>query len=356
LLFIVLFLLCMGLVMVYSSSSILSIHKFNDSVFYVKKQAIRVIVGLVAMTCFAYFDYRRLAKISAPFCIFFTVLLVMVYVPGIGVEAGGAHRWIDLGVMIQPSEYFKVFYILFLATSFSQMHRHSHKFASLVLPHLLFLTFVSGLVLFQPDLSTALLIALIGCFMIFSLYTSRKVLLTVILIGLATVGYQIWKTPYRLQRVVAFLDPGGHKLDSGYQVIQSKISLGSGGLLGLGLGQSRQKYFYLPEEHTDFIFAVIGEEFGYLGSCVIIGGFLLFLWRGVRIALYRRDSLGKLLAFGITAFITFQVLLNLMVVAGLAPPTGLPLPFLSYGGSAMITNLIGVGILLNISRFCGGLR
>lgn len=351
LLFLILSLLAIGLVMVYSSSSVVSMHKFNDSVFFVKKQAWRILIGLVMMVVFVYLDYRKLVKISAPLCLLFTGMLILVYIPGVGVEGGGAKRWIDFFFRIQPSEYFKVFYILFLAGSLSQLNRVKNKFSNLVLPHLLFLAFVSCLVLFQPDLSTALLIALIGFFMIFSLYTSPRLILIVVLLSSVTLVYQILKTPYRLKRVVAFINPSDHQLNSGYQLIQSKISLGSGGVTGLGLGQSRQKYLYLPEEHTDFIFAILGEEFGFLGSSLIILIFVIFLIRGLRIAIRAPDTVGKLLAYGVTGYITLQVLLNLMVVAGLIPPTGLPLPFLSYGGNAMITNLVGVGILLNISRY-----
>jgi cell division protein FtsW len=356
LLFVTLSLLAIGLVMVYSSSSVVSMHKYDDSVFFVKKQAWRILIGLFLMVVFVYLDYRKLVKISAPLCLLFTALLILVYVPGVGVEGGGSKRWIDFFFRIQPSEYFKVFYILFLAGSLSQISRVKNKFSNLILPHLLFLTFVSALVLFQPDLSTALLIALIGFFMIFSLYSSPKVVFIVAILSTLTLAYQIWKTPYRLRRVVAFLNPADHQLSSGYQLIQSKISLGSGGFIGLGLGQSRQKYLYLPEEHTDFIFAILGEEFGFLGSFLIILGFSIFLFRGIRIALRAPDYTGKLLAYGVTGYITIQVLLNLMVVAGLAPPTGLPLPFLSYGGNAMITNLLGVGILLNISRYVDSSR
>ena len=351
LLFLVLSLLSVGLVMVYSSSSVVSMHQYNDSVFFVKKQAWRILIGLMVMTLFTYLDYRKLATISAPLCLLFTVLLVLVYVPGLGYSAGGAKRWIDVFFRIQPSEYFKIFYIIFLAYSLSQLSRVKNKFSNLVLPHLLFLAFVSALVLFQPDLSTALLIALIGFFMIFSLYSSPKVIFIVGALTSLTMVYQIWRTPYRLKRVIAFVNPSDHQLNSGYQLIQSKISLGSGGFMGLGLGQSRQKYLYLPEEHTDFIFAILGEEFGFLGASIIILLFMILLVRGIRIAIRAPDSIGKLLAYGITGYITLQVLLNLMVVAGLIPPTGLPLPFLSYGGSAMITNLLGVGILLNISRY-----
>jgi len=352
LMFLIFFLLSAGLVMVYSSSSIHSLQTFDDSFFYVRRQVIRVLIGLCSMGFFMFFNYRNIAKISHWLVFIFTVMLCLVFVPGIGVEAGGGKRWIDLIVRIQPSEYFKVFYIVFLAHTLVNLHRHERPFLTRILPHLGYMVLIFGLVLMQPDLSTALLIALIGILMIFCVYSRTWLVVGVISLGLAVVSYQVIFTPYRLKRVIAFMNPGEHELGFGYQVLQSKISLGSGGINGLGLGQSRQKFFYLPEEHTDFIFAVLGEEFGFIGAMLILLAFFLLMSRGLKIARRAPDRLGQLIAFGITGFIIMQVLINMAVVVGLIPPTGVPLPFLSYGGSAMITNLTAMGILLNISAQC----
>ncbi|MEE2923555.1 MAG: putative lipid II flippase FtsW [bacterium] len=352
LMFLIFFLLSAGLVMVYSSSSIHSLQTFDDSFFYVRRQVIRVLIGLCSMGFFMFFNYRNIARISHWLVLVFTVMLCLVFVPGIGVEAGGGRRWIDLIVRIQPSEYFKVFYIVFLAKTLVDIHRHEKPFLTRILPHLAYMVVIFGLVLMQPDLSTALLIALIGILMIFCVYSRPSLVAGVLLLGLAVVSYQVVFTPYRLKRVVAFMNPGEHELGSGYQVLQSKISLGSGGIQGLGLGQSRQKFFYLPEEHTDFIFAVLGEEFGFIGAMLVLLAFFLLMSRGLKIARRAPDRLGQLIAFGITGFIIMQVLINMAVVVGLIPPTGVPLPFLSYGGSAMITNLTAMGILLNISAQC----
>jgi len=352
LMFLIFFLLSAGLVMVYSSSSIHSLQTFDDSFFYVRRQVIRVLIGLCSMGFFMFFNYRNIARISHWLVLVFTVMLCLVFVPGIGVEAGGGRRWIDLIVRIQPSEYFKVFYIVFLAKTLVDIHRHEKPFLTRILPHLAYMVMIFGLVLMQPDLSTALLIALIGILMIFCVYSRPSLVAGVLLLGLAVVSYQVVFTPYRLKRVVAFMNPGEHELGSGYQVLQSKISLGSGGIQGLGLGQSRQKFFYLPEEHTDFIFAVLGEEFGFIGAMLVLLAFFLLMSRGLKIARRAPDRLGQLIAFGITGFIIMQVLINMAVVVGLIPPTGVPLPFLSYGGSAMITNLTAMGILLNISAQC----
>ena len=352
LMFLIFFLLSAGLVMVYSSSSIHSLQTFDDSFFYVRRQVIRVLIGLCSMGFFMFFNYRNIARISHWLVLVFTVMLLLVFVPGIGVEAGGGRRWIDLVVRIQPSEYFKVFYIVFLANTLVDLHRQENPFLTRILPHLAYMIVIFGLVLMQPDLSTALLIALIGILMIFCVYSKPSLVIGVIVLGLAVVSYQVVFTPYRLKRVIAFMNPGEHELGSGYQVLQSKISLGSGGIQGLGLGQSRQKFFYLPEEHTDFIFAVLGEEFGFLGAILVLLAFFLLMSRGLKIARRAPDRLGQLIAFGITGFIIMQVLINMAVVVGLIPPTGVPLPFLSYGGSAMITNLTAMGILLNISAQC----
>ncbi len=352
LMFLIFFLLSAGLVMVYSSSSIHSLQTFDDSFFYVRRQVIRVLIGLCSMGFFMFFNYRNIAKISHWLVLVFTVMLCLVFVPGIGVEAGGGRRWIDLVVRIQPSEYFKVFYIVFLAKTLVDLHRHERPFLTRILPHLGYMVVIFGLVLMQPDLSTALLIALIGILMIFCVYSRTWLVVAVISLGLAVVTYQVVFTPYRLKRVIAFMNPGEHELGFGYQVLQSKISLGSGGFRGLGLGQSRQKFFYLPEEHTDFIFAVLGEEFGFIGAMLVLFAFFLLMSRGLKIARRAPDKLGQLIAFGITGFIIMQVLINMAVVVGLIPPTGVPLPFLSYGGSAMITNLTAMGILLNISAQC----
>lgn len=352
LLFTIIFLLCAGLVVVYSSSSIHSMHNHEDSLFYVRRQFIRMLIGLVLMVFFAFLDYRKLSK-AAPFlCLGATIGLLLVYIPGIGVEAGGGRRWIDVFVRIQPSEYFKVFYIVFLGTSLSQLHKVEHKFLKLILPHLAFLGFVFLVVLKQPDLSTAFLIALVGVTLICFVYTKPALILGLVIGGAFVVGYQVYKTPYRLKRVIAFMNPSDHELGYGYQVLQSKISLGSGGVTGLGLGQSRQKFFYLPEEHTDFIFAVVGEEFGFIGTFLLLLAFMSLVLRGLRISRYAPDSIGQLIALGIMIYLTLQILFNLMVVVGLVPPTGLPLPFVSYGGNALITNLISAGILLNISSHC----
>ena len=296
LMFLIFFLLSAGLVMVYSSSSIHSLQTFDDSFFYVRRQVIRVLIGLCSMGFFMFFNYRNIARISHWLVLVFTVMLCLVFVPGIGVEAGGGRRWIDLIVRIQPSEYFKVFYIVFLAKTLVDIHRHEKPFLTRILPHLAYMVVIFGLVLMQPDLSTALLIALIGILMIFCVYSRPSLVAGVLLLGLAVVSYQVVFTPYRLKRVVAFMNPGEHELGSGYQVLQSKISLGSGGIKGLGLGQSRQKFFYLPEEHTDFIFAVLGEEFGFIGAMLVLLAFFLLMSRGLKIARRAPDRLGQLIA------------------------------------------------------------
>ncbi len=339
--------------MVYSSSSVISLQERGDSLFYLKRHAGRLVLGLGAMILFTLWDYQKFVRYGVLLCLFFFCLLPLVYVPGLGVEVNGSRRWIQIaGVMIQPSEYFKVAYIIFLAKILSTLDQVKDKFKKVILPQLVFLSAVFILIQKEPNLSTALLVLGIGLCMIFLVYQNHFLLLGIAVGGLGGILYLIFETPYRLKRVTAFLNPFENEQESGYQIIQSFVSLGSGGWTGLGLGESRQKFFYLPEEHTDFIFAVLGEEFGFLGCLIVIIAFMLFVWRGVVIASQIGEPLGKLLAFGVVCYIVFQILINLLVVAGLIPPTGVPLPFVSYGGSSLVANLIGVGILLNISRYC----
>jgi cell division protein FtsW len=352
LLFVVLFLVALGIIMVYSSSSVISLQQHAHSLYYMNRQVVRVLVGLILMVGFILWDYRSFSRFSFGAVAVCSFLLLLVYVPGIGYGAGGSRRWLDLHwTRIQPSEFFKIAYIVYLAKFFADNDHVKEKVKKLILPQLGFILLICLLIHKQPDLSTAVLIGAIAFSMFFLVYSDYKLILTTLLGSGMMILYLVVKMPYRLKRWTAFLDPWENKLGAGYQIIQSLVSLGSGGILGLGLGQSRQKYFYLPEEHTDFIFAIIGEEFGYIGAFVVVIAFWLFLWRGIRVAFYAEDLLGKYMAFGITFAIIIQAALNLLVVVGLAPPTGVPLPFVSYGGSSLLTNLVAVGILLNISRF-----
>jgi cell division protein FtsW len=341
-----------GVIMVFSSSSVTSLEEYSSSLFYLKNHVIRVVAGLVLMIGLIMGDYRKIGKFAIFLLIFGFMLLGATYLPGISHGAGGGRRWLNLYFFrIQPSEFFKIFYIIYLARYFSIKSEESDSFMKKLLPQLVILGAAFILIQRQPDLSTSLLVVVIAFLVFFLAYEKLWILFSMMGGGSLVVMYLIYNTPYRFKRMTAFLDPWKNQLNEGYQIIQSLVSVGSGGLFGLGLGESRQKFFYLPEEHTDFIFAIIGEEFGFFGTMLVIVAFWIVLWRGVKIAYNSTDLFGKYLAFGITGALSVQALLNILVVVGLAPPTGVPLPFVSYGGSSLLTNLIGVGILLNISRF-----
>jgi cell division protein FtsW len=303
------------------------------------------------MTAFTFIDYRKLAGIALPTCILCFILLLLIHIPGLGHGAGGAKRWLNLYLFrIQPSEFFKLSYLLFLAWCFTKFRSNEKKLTQVILPNLGFLILACTVIQKQPDLSTAMLVAGTA-FIMLSIYSNKPgIMIGILAAGILSAVTLILTTPYRFRRLLAFLNPWEDRLGSGYQIIQSLLSLGSGGFLGRGLGESRQKFFYLPEEHTDFIFAVIGEEFGFIGTFLVIATFWVLMWRGIRIAIKAKDDFGRYLALGITTMICIQALLNLSVVTGIVPPTGVPLPFVSYGGSSLITNLLAIGILLNISR------
>jgi cell division protein FtsW len=349
LLLLVLLLVSFGLIMVYSSSSILSLDRFGDSMFYVKRQASRLVVGIVFMALFTFFDYRNLKPLHWPIMLLGFFLLSLIFVPGISVRAGGASRWIDIGIRLQPSEFFKLSLLIFAAAKLSKIDDVQRRFKVCVLP-VIIATGLGFFLIQNSDLSTALIIILLGFSLIFSVYAKPWFVTSIFVASISMVSYIIFVTPFRLKRIGAFMDPWANQLESAYQIIQSLVSLGSGGLFGLGLGQSRQKFLFLPEEHTDFIFAILGEEFGFFGCILVLIALFVFCWRGLKITQNSKDLFGKLLALGVTMYLGMQIVINVCVVIGLLPPTGMPLPFLSYGGSSMIANLIAIGILLNVSR------
>jgi len=351
LLFAVLFLVAFGMIMVFSSSSVISLHERADPLYFFRRHVLRVGLGLAFMAALSYMDYKNILRYGPLICGLSILLLFLVLFPGIGVMVQGGRRWLDLGgFRFQPSEVFKLGYVIFMANSLSMISSYPKPLFRLILPHFLLLGVSCGLIVMQPNLSTAILIMAIGLSIIFVVYRNRWLLSVMVASVPLGIGYLIWSAPYRMRRITAFLNPFENQQDSGYQIIQSFVSLGSGGLLGLGLGQSRQKFFYLPEEHTDFIFAVLGEEFGFIGCMIVILSFAVLIYRGLRVAMLVPDYGGKLLAFGIVMYLFFQIMLNLAVVSGIIPPTGVPLPFVSYGGTSLVINLAAVGILLGVSR------
>lgn len=349
---IVIALLGVGTVMVLSSSAVWAYYKHNDSLYFLKRQILWVVLGFITMFFLSNYDYWKFKKLSKAILFITIVLLITVLIPGIGVEINYARRWIGFGSLtFQPSEFAKLSMIIYLASSLSRKREHLENFFVGVVPILIVLGVICSLILIQPDLSTAVIIATTVVVMLFAGGTKTSHLVGLMLLSVPAGIFLILSEEYRRKRLFSFLNPWADKQDTGYHIIQSLYALGSGGLLGVGLGQSRQKFFYLPEPQTDFIFAILGEELGFIGGLFVILLFALFVWRGCKIALAAPDYFGCVLAFGITALIGIQALINLAVVTASMPVTGMPLPFISFGGSSMVITMAGVGILLNIARY-----
>ena len=346
----VLALLAVGLTMIFSASPAMGI-KYGDTFYFIKRHLFYLVLGLPALFYGLNLDLDNLKNKALLILLISIALLVSVFIPGVGRKVLGASRWIELGLLsFQPSELIKLAVVLFLAKWLSDHQARLKNFVWGLLPPIILSGVISFLIIKQPDMGTALAIA--GTVFIL-LFLAGAEMLHLLLVGgigiLATMALSI-ASPYRLRRLTAYLDPWKDPLGSGFQIIQSLLAVGSGGLLGLGLGASRQKFYYLPQQFTDFIFAILCEELGLIGGAAVVIGFIIFAARGFRIALSTTDLFKSLLAAGIVSWITVQALLNIMVVLGLVPTTGIPLPFISYGGTAAIINLFAVGIVLNVSR------
>lgn len=344
-------LLTIGLVMVYSASAIWAEYKFDDAFYFVKRQLIFAGLGIIAMFFIMNIDYWIWKKYSKPIIIGCFIMLILVLIPGIGVVRNGSQSWIGVGsFVIQPSEFMKLGMIIFLAKFLSENQKYITTVKKGLLPSLGLAGIAFGLIMLQPDLGTGTV--MIGTCVVMIFISGARIMHFAAL-GIAALGgfvALIISAPYRLQRITSYLDPWEDPLGSGFQIIQSLYAIGPGGLFGLGLGQSRQKFFYLPEPQTDFIFAILSEELGFIGGTFIILLFSLLLWRGIRVAIGAPDLFGCFLTVGIVAMIAIQVMINIGVVIGLIPVTGITLPFLSYGGSSLTLMLMAVGILLNVSK------
>ncbi len=353
LLLIVFSILGIGIVMVGSASSVDALAVYHNPYYFLERQIIWSVLGTAAMLFFSRISYWRWQRNPWPLYIITVVLLAAVLVPHVGREVNGSRRWLGFGPLtVQPSEFAKLSMILVFAATLTTWK--VRDFWHGLVPHVLLLAVVGGLVILQPDLGTAAALAGTAAVMLFVAGARMKHLGLLGALSLPTVALLILKTPYRRERFFAFLDPWKHPHSSGYHIIQALYALGSGGLLGDGLGRSRLKYFYLPEQHTDFIFAILGEELGFIGGAAVIVLFVLLAIRGYRIALRAPDNFGAILATGLTTMVVLQAAINIGVVTGSLPITGIPLPFVSYGGSSLVFSLAGVGILLNISKH--GLR
>lgn len=331
--------------MIFESSNVSAFRDFGDKYHYVKDQLIWILIGTVGMSIASVFDYHRYYKYALPGIIITFVLLILVFIPGFGIRALGAHRWIGFGTFsFQPAEIAKLSLIIYLSAWFS--HKETGRF----LPFLMLVGTVAGLIILEPDLGTSIIVLTVSLILYFIAGSPIWHLLLIVPSGLSAVTILALTSPYRLRRLTTFMNPSLDPLGASYHIRQVLISLGSGGWLGLGLGSSRQKYEFLPEATTDSIFAIIGEEFGFIGAIILIALFLFFISRIFKIVRNAPDRFGALLSVGILSMITMQFIINIGSMTAVFPLTGIPLPFISYGGTNLIIMLISCGIILNISR------
>jgi cell division protein FtsW len=347
-------LVVLGVLAVYSSSFALGMLEFGDANYFVFRQVFFAIIGAVALVVLMKSDYRQLRAISPLLMLIAIVGLTLVLVPGFGYERNGATRWISLGGPIpplQPSEFAKLALIIYVSAWLAWRGDEVKQFWVGFFPFVFIVGIVAGLIMLQPDLGTTIVIVLTTMTLVFVAGASLTHVAAFIGVAGVAAGLLIVTGDYRMERIIAFCcaesDPGG----GGFQTLQLLIALGSGGVDGLGLGASRQKFFYVPGAHTDGIFAIIGEELGFIGSAIVLLLFALLMFRGFRVILRARDDFGSLLAVGIVSWIGYQTIINIGGITRSMPLTGIPLPFLSYGGSALMTMLAAIGILLSVSRY-----
>jgi cell division protein FtsW len=344
-------LLSAGIVMVYSASAIVAADRFHDPYFFLKKQTAWALLGGLGLWGTLRLDYRRLETVVVPVLVLAVILLVLVLVPPFGQAINGTRRWIRVaGVSIQPAELAKLALVIYLAAFLSRRGEELDDFWRGFIPPLAVAGVLATLVFAQPDLGNCVAILTLTFALLFLGGSRVRHLALVFAAALPLVTLAVWMAPYRMRRILAFVDPWQDPRGSGFQIIQSWLALGGGGPLGRGIGASQQKLFYLPESHTDFIFAIIGEELGFVGALGIVALFAVLVWRGFRIGLRAPDAFGAYLALGITVLIATQTLINLGAVTGLLPTKGLPLPFISFGGSALLVTMLSTGVLLNISQ------
>lgn len=343
-------LIAFGVVMVYSASAVLAEQRYGNGQMFLFRQAIYALMGLSLMFFVAQLRYQRLRHVTYPLLVFASMLLVAVNV-GFGRSAGGASRWIHLGpINVQPSELAKLALVLWLAYSLSKKADQIKTFSVGFLPHVLVAGLFMLLCLKQPDFGGAIILGLLTFVLLFAAGAKLGYILGAGLLALPIAYMLVVGSEYRMRRIQAFLAPFEHRYDAGYQIAESLMGFGAGGVSGVGIGDGKQKLFFLPEAHTDFISAIIGEELGFIGICAVIVAFLIIVWRGLRIAYRASDDYGMYLATGITFLLGFQAFTNLAVAMGLLPTKGLTLPFVSYGGSSLVVSCIAAGILLSVSR------
>ena len=351
----VLLLTTAGVVMVYSASAVFAAEKLHDPFWFFKRQSAAALAGMVALFAALKLGHKRLEKLALPLLFIAVLLLVLVQIPGLGHAAGGARRWLSIGgLTFQPSEIAKLAFVLWIARSLAKKGERVQSFAVGLAPHLLMLGLFAALLLLEPDFGTTVVLALMTFSLLIVAGAQLSWLFGIGLAALPIAGFLIWRSPYRLQRVMTFLDPWKDARGHGYQTVESLLGFGAGGAFGVGLGESHQKLFFLPAAHTDFILSIVGEEMGFCGVAFVLGLFALLVWRGLRAARAAPDAFGCYLALGLTLLISCEALVNAGMALALLPTKGMALPFFSYGMTSMVVTLFSCGVLLGISGGPGG--
>jgi len=345
-------LFAIGIMMVSSSSTACGESYFNDPYWFIKRQIIWSVISFIALIIFSKLNYHSYSKLSNFIIVFAIGLLALVLIPGFGIGVGGSQRWLNLLFFsIQPSEFVKIAVVVYLCDVLNKRYRNIYKIKNVIIPAFLVLSVITILIFMEPDFGSVFVIWVIVFIILFAGGVRFKHIAGLGFMWFAVAAGYLFMAEYRRERLFAFIDKSGEYSQSNFQVTQSLIALGSGNITGVGLGNSIQKYFYLPEAHTDFIFAILGEEFGLVGTILTVVLFLLFTFFGIRVCLKAKDFFGRILAAGLTSLIAVQAMTNISVVVGLVPVTGLTLPFISFGGSSLLASMISVGIILNISRY-----
>ncbi|MDP3788835.1 MAG: putative lipid II flippase FtsW [Candidatus Omnitrophota bacterium] len=344
-------LVALGVVMIYSTSAVYAYESFHDSFYFLKRHLVSLVLGIILALYFMNMDIHVLRKYAKPLMLFSFLLLAVVLVPGIGFSTGGARRWLRIGGMnFQPVELVKPIFLLYIADFLDRKSVKGYSLFGVFVPILVIIGGTCGLVLLQPDLGSSFELGLLGILLLFLYGADIRHILFIFAASIPALYYLIRSSQYRASRILAFIDPWKDPLGTGFQIIQSFVALGCGGLLGVGLGNSTQKLFYLPESHTDFLFSIIGEELGLLGTMLVVILFAVLVWKGMELAFRKDSEFSRLFALGISSMIGVEAAINIGVSTGVLPTKGLPLPFMSYGGSSLVMHIILLAILLNLGR------
>ena len=352
---VVLVLTMFGVVMVYSASAVYAGARLGDANWFFRRQAIGALIGVAALIVVLKLGPRRLEALALPLLFISLALLLLLHLPGIGHSAGGARRWIRIGaVTFQPSELAKIALVLWLARSLARKQERMRLFSVGFLPHVFMLAVFGVLFMLEPDFGTAVLLAAVTFALLFVAGAPLSYLLAVVAAAAPVAAVLVWKSPYRIQRVLTFLDPWKDPRGHGYQTVESLLGFGAGGAFGVGLGESHQKLFFLPAAHTDFILSIVGEELGFAGVASVLLLFALLVWRGIKAAHAAPDAFGCWLALGLTLLLAVEALVNAGMALALLPTKGMALPFVSYGMSSVIASCIAAGMILSVSGGAGG--